>query len=383
MLRRFRIPFATLLMLGLSATALHAGKPGSNPPPPPPQPIKYQVQFWNVPGGTKNFSVLDTNNSGQTVGYYTIGVNSDGITLVQRAFLYDPDVNTLLAFDLNDIGVIGLEPGWTIREAKAINEVGQIAVAIVPINDLKTTFVQSAIIDLNQTPPTLYTIDDEYVYSAPGDINDWGDMVVKYKREDGSFGHYVTSFDLTNGFSRPVDLLVVTSNARGPRINNMRDIVGSRGTFDAYRTTWDGQLTWNGQRQNFSGLIPYSLNENGEFSGTAIVSTGKGKNSTTNYAFVHGVSTDVFTDMSSSLDLNESQDFVNPSYLYHRNYGKLAIKDLLDTNHPDSSLLVTSTFMECYTMTDRVPGTDFPVLTGYAIVGGMPVFFQLFPVAAP
>ncbi len=371
MLRRFQIPIAALLMLGLSATSLHAGKPGSNPPPPPPPlPVKYQVQFWTVSGASSVSDVYDTNNQSQTVG--SCIVNNDGS--VPHAFLYDPNVDPEFAVDLNTI-VSNIPIGWSIRKATAINNVGEIVAYIEPIG-APLSELQPILIDMNQFPPVMYLVPDREftTYSLPGDINDWGDIVVRYQRADGSTGHYVFNFDPLSGLSTPQDLGIVTSSGNHPQINNFREVVGQRKDIDGYR------LTLNGSREDFTGYAPLAINENGDFSGTARVSTGK-RNSFTNCAFVYGNLPEIFTDIPSAVDLNESRDFVWPSYLHHSNYGKLTIKDLLDVNHPDSSLLITSTYLGCHTITDRVLGTDFPVLTGSAIISGSVRGIQLFPVA--
>ncbi len=196
MLCRFRIQLAALVMLGLSATAVFAGKPVKNPPPP--QPVESQVQFWSVAsvagGNVTVGDIYDTNSKLQTVGSCVIDYNSDGVTDATHGILYDPSVDTQYAIDLNTI-VSNIPPAWAIRKASAINEVGQIAAYIEPIAAPPCCSAATGH-DwyLDQTPPKMYAVPDRDFtsYSLPGDINDWGDIAVRYQRTNGTFGHYVS-----------------------------------------------------------------------------------------------------------------------------------------------------------------------------------------------
>lgn len=382
MFRHFKLSLAAMVMLGIGAAVVQAGKP-VKPPLPPLPPVRYQVQFWTVPAVTGNVylgDVYDTNSALQTVGSCWIDTNGDGYTDETHAYLYDPIQDADFAVDLNSVVlgipvVSGIPAGWSIRKATAINENRQIVAYIEPIA-APLTKLQPVMIDMNQTPWTMYELPDRSFtdYSLPGDINDSGDIVVRYQRNDETFGHYVFNFDPLFSFNfdpstgdpSPLDLGIVTSLGNHPRINNVREIVGTEGSVDGYRLTLGGPL------ERFAGLLPFSLNEDGAFCGVATVKRA-------NYGFVYSTSLELISGLGGARDLNMSRDVVNAQYLYHPTYGRLSVKDLLDPVDPDSSRIVLSGDLHCQTMTDRMLGTNFPVLTGsYQGIG-----VQFLPVPAP
>ena len=90
-----------VVLSSLAASAVLAAKPPKNPPPPPLPPVRYQIQYWTIPGAIEVQDIYDTNSAGQTVGSFRIDLNGDGISDASRAYLYDPSVDTEFGIDLN------------------------------------------------------------------------------------------------------------------------------------------------------------------------------------------------------------------------------------------------------------------------------------------
>ncbi|HAN96904.1 MAG TPA: hypothetical protein DCQ98_05465 [Planctomycetaceae bacterium] len=84
--------------------------------------VKYQLQYWDIPGRTGPIYVENINDAGQIVGYYKPTPTADA-----RGFLYDPRLSTTQAFDFEAlIGGAGLPPGWSLSVARDINNHGMI-----------------------------------------------------------------------------------------------------------------------------------------------------------------------------------------------------------------------------------------------------------------
>ncbi|MBL8820142.1 MAG: hypothetical protein JNL58_29230 [Planctomyces sp.] len=362
---------ASLSILTFSAPAFAQKPPkggGTTLPP-----VRYQVQLWAVPGALSLDEVQDMNSQGQTVGSFNYDGNGDGAADARRAFLYDPNSNLEQGVDLNTV-VNGIPDGWVIRKATSINDVGQIAAYMYPTATAwgqAPEEVRAVMIEWNQAPPTLYEIPDRNITSSSlaSDINDWGDLVVRYSREDGTYGHYLYNFDPLSGLEEPLDLGVSTAMGHLPKVNNERTVVGQIGNGDAYR------FIWNGSQEFFSGLTVRSINESGAFCGSASILSRGGK--TTNQAFVFDTALELYST-NGPWDLNESKDFAGNSTLYHRNFGVLTIKNLLDPSDPDTSV-ATGSFLYVYTLSNRDSATNFPVLAGLSGTGGI----LLVPIPVP
>ncbi len=367
MLRIFKFLLLTSVILTLSATIAMAGKPGNNPPPPP-KPVQYQPRLWTIPG-SDYIQVFDTNNKLQTVGSCNVLVS--GI-LELHAYLYDPSVDVALGIDLNLL-VSNIPAGWSIRRATAINEVGQVVAYMEPIG-APLAQLQPVMIDLNQNPPVMYSVPDRYFtdYSLPGDINDWGDIVVRYRRADGTFGHYVYNFDAAAGLPQSfVDTGIITINGAFPSINNARQVVGSVGSYDGYRWSWMGSF------ETFSALTPLVINDDGAFCGNQTVATRK--NNTNIYAFQYGPTVETYA-FNRATDINSSRDLIGIFDIVHRNLGSFKVKDLLDPSDPGTAVINSyGGSLYCYSMTERDITTGFPTLAGNC--GGFGVL--LIPVPVP
>jgi hypothetical protein len=128
------------------------GKPGGEDPPPVElPPVRYQIQFFDMPAPTERVQVFGISELGQVVGGY-----SDLGGLGWKPFLYDPAIDIAHAVDLNAI-VLGIPDGWVIRQATAINAFGDISVYIQP-TATPGEFLQAAMIDMSGVMPQLLVI---------------------------------------------------------------------------------------------------------------------------------------------------------------------------------------------------------------------------------
>lgn len=376
MLRTCKLLLIAIVALGLSADFAVAQKPGKGGGGPALPPVRYQVQFWTIPGAIYVGELNDTNSVGQTVGSFEFDRDGDGQTDTIRAYLYDPSVDLEYGIDLNLI-VAGIPPDWEIRKATAINEFGQIAGYIAPAtaNMGSPTLLQAVMIDLNPTIPVLHVLPDRSftTYSMAGGINDGGDLVVNYQNAVGSWGHYVYNFDPAAGITEPYDLWITSSAGSRPKINNNRQVVGRVGDWDGFR------MSWSGGTEFFTGLFNIAaINENGSFCGRARVA--KSGNRFSEMPFLYSTSLETYNVGSyTAYDLNASLDFITVYTLHHRNLGALAILDLLDPADPDSAIVRTGPPLYVFRMTDRDSVTNFPRLTGQH--GGVGV--TLTPVPVP
>jgi hypothetical protein len=152
-------------------------------------PVRYQVQLWTVTGADGPPEVLDMNNQEQTVGSIWVDLDGNGVGDRIHGFLYDPDIDREFGVDLNDI-VVNIPDGWYIKKATAINEVGQIAAYIEPTVRTSPSAFQAVVIDTRPLMPTLRIIPDRAftAYSIAGDINDFGDVTVRYQNASGTWG---------------------------------------------------------------------------------------------------------------------------------------------------------------------------------------------------
>ena len=268
---------ATLICLMILTTP---SKAQSGTPSLPP--VRYQVQLWTVPGA-KIYEVIDTNNQRQSVGSINVDTDNDGVADSNHGFLYDPVISLAFGVDLNDI-VEGIPIGWHIRKATAINEVGQIAAYIEPTGSTSLSVLQAVVIDMNPLLPTLQIIPDRgfTTYSVTGNINNVGEVTVRYQNASGTWGHYVYNVYNANPATAISDLGVSASGS-SPKINDNGVIVGELSNGNGYRRSSSGVF------ETFAGLRPSAINEHNAFCGTAFVTTTKPRR-TTPYAFVYSTS---------------------------------------------------------------------------------------------
>jgi hypothetical protein len=332
--------------------------------------VRYQIQFYSIPGMNLAINYRDTNSKLQTVGraYTPAGIN--------YAYYYDPAIDPAYAVVLNSV-VSGIPDGCSIRAATAINEVGQISVIVEPVSSPGGLY-QAGMVDMNQNPPRLFIVPDRNFtnYSAPGDINDWGDLSISYRNAVGTTGYYVYNFNPASGIIDPTDLGLESSVASHPFINNARQIV-CRVSNEALRISWDGST------ERFGDLEPWGITESGGFGGVARVSSSKrgGGSSESIYAFLVDASLEIRTDTEGALDLNDSFDYVSKNKLYHRQLGTFQIYDLIDKTDPDAALMSTNPY--CFMIGSRDGVTNFPTLVGASLGTTPNRGFVLIPVPAP
>src|SRR3990172_2397494 len=105
---------ALLSIVLAAATVSLAGKPGGGGGTPTPPPVLYHLTWLGTLGGVGS-APGDINNQGEVVGWAHA---SDGR---RRAFVYTTQTGMV---DLN--AVAPLPDGWVARNARGINELGQI-----------------------------------------------------------------------------------------------------------------------------------------------------------------------------------------------------------------------------------------------------------------
>ncbi len=318
-----------------------AGKPV--PPTPPlvnPTPIKYQIQFWDVPVGTGTPQIYGTNNLGQTVGRYYV----DGTS---HAFLYDPAAtDPTTAFDLHI--AIGSDPvleGWVIASATDINDdgviVGYLIQGPLPFDQaFRRGYVLDthASLDVSTWTLSLLPTDD---WSYPQQINEHGDIAGVYNNPDQTYDVY---FIPASG--APVSLLG-QSVPNGRIYMNNPDPVAGRAAQIAGRLSDGRAFRWTTSSATpviFNLDIPsvYGINDFGTICGStrATFSSNKGKTSTGTYAMRYdGTQLDIWSNMpgyahsiTSAGDLVVSPQSGIPRYVYHDSWGFVRLDALIDPN---------------------------------------------------
>lgn len=357
-----------LLAFAVSPQPAFSGKP--KPPPPPPQPVKYEVQFWNSPGG--GYPNIDSmNNNGQVVGWYTTTGGS------QRAFLYDPGVNPTVAVDLNSI--VAPPTGWVIASAVDINDQGMIVGYLQSTDGSQT--VGYFLDTLAATPALLPLPTQGSTYSYGRRINESGDIAGVYRDASGTWGAYVYNVPSDT----IIDLNVALQTAASVDINNPTPAhdtqiclqIQDGSAFGApYRWTRGHGL----ERISGTNTRVVAINDSGTVSG----STYSGKPSR-QYPFLYSTSLQVLTAVQGQASsINSSGDLLAAPNIYHGDQGFLQIGKLLDTADPDAAALLSATGGNVggLCMNDRIPGPDFGQIVGVTQLpngGWLPYF--LTPVA--
>jgi hypothetical protein len=178
-----RSSLAAAMVLSLAAATALAGKPPKNPPPPPPPPVIYTLQVYDMPtteAGPVTIYNSDIASDGTIVGYF----KQNG---VNHAYLYNSATDQ--AFNLNDVGVIGLPSGWRIAAALAINNHGCVVGAIEEIANPGTW--RGYILDIWGSPPLLTTLPDGPDHTYPKGINDKMEIVGVRLGANGRYRGYV------------------------------------------------------------------------------------------------------------------------------------------------------------------------------------------------
>ena len=191
---------AKTVTITAAATGFKSGSVNVTAASPALPPVRYQIHFFEqlTSDSTNSMGLLGTNNFGQAVGTHTL---ANGLSV---AIIYDPAINSQRVVDLNSIVPLGANySGWRISTANSINSFGQIAARI---ERTSTTERKAVRIDMNGDPlsgqsPQLQVIPVEHLtdYASGGnshsmDINEFGDILGRYWRKDGTNGVYVYNF---------------------------------------------------------------------------------------------------------------------------------------------------------------------------------------------
>jgi hypothetical protein len=223
-----------LALNGLAAPPDGKGKGGGGDgggEDPPTQPFKYAIDLIDVPPGWDSVGGQSINENRQIVGSGSITLE-DGSSLT-RPFLYDPMLGSA-AIDLNTIAT-GVPEGWSIRQAIQINSSGHIAGWIQQDGADELTIAPIVINELGVVDELPDPGGDNFAASTG--INDLGDVVVTYRRQDGTFGAYVYNPWELKG---PIDL-GLNDTFIGPnfKINNLLQVFGENGEAQIFRATID------------------------------------------------------------------------------------------------------------------------------------------------
>ena len=354
--------------------------------------VRYRIQFFEQlnPDSTNSMFLSGANNLGQAVGSEYFGPGTED----SRAIFYDP--LDFSAVDLNTI-VEGIPGGWRIHSARSINSSGQIAARM---DDTITGDRQAVMIDMNGLRPQLHIIPDQLGLegytggrSHALDINEVGDIVALFLRDNGTWGVYVYNFGflVPSPYTlTPIDLGIDTTNG-SHRINNP---IGERGAQVVGNILkWNEQLgrdEWtpfritlgSGNPEFFPPQFDPLTGNSTRFQAADINDAGFGGGGYIYYSKkIQGLSgkgfgwlktgspleTFTFAADRSPSRLNESSDFVTSAgELFHGVWGFLSPVDLLDPADPDFATWQGVVGFNLSGISDRDGVTNFPQLFGIA-----------------
>lgn len=378
--------FSLALALTVSGAApliecAQAGKPGGGGEPTLP-PVRYQIQFWDVPNPPGGGQVNGMNNLGQAVGYYYL---PDG---ARHAFLYDPAVDPDTAIDLHDvISLLGggtLFPGWVAASGIDINDFGMIVGYLVPAGDpWNPDFRKGFVLDTaNWTLSPLP--DDDWNYSYPNAINENGDIAGQYRRPDGTWDAYFTPADggatLLLGQSVQ-NTRIYLNNPSGTR---SAQVAGQLSNGTPFRWTIGAGV------EIISGINSPSVegfNDSGTICGSTYTKVGKG--SSARYPYRYNTALQILSGGKGyGKSINSAGDLLNPlvgggAHLYHDTWGFLNPDDLIDATDTDSTTWFARRQFSLTHLTDR-DDTTFGAICGQLTEMDLSSsFFLLTPVPVP
>ena len=372
---------ALLLSAVFTVSVQAKGKPGGGDPPPNVG-VEYTAQFIAMPNLGSNPIVQGLGPQGDVVGGYY-----DADSGQSRAFLhiYGSDV----ALDLSDLAGIDRNAGWWIRRATGINSSGDISAYA----EFEATpgFYQAVMIELSSTPTHVHVLPDAALsdYSVATDINDVGDIVCKYRKEDGHSGDYIYNFGtygaglaihppMDLGVSHSVNLWPMLTN---PTFDHNTRVIGFEGDeYNSSENIYRWELGVVGRQSigdfvdgdgNLVHLMARGINADGHLCGYAQITypskikgrTGEGR------AFVMGEAIDSlqtpFRSGNGGADLNLAHDFVQSNgMLYHQSEGLLDPLELLVRD--DKNFISAGGYqLNLYRISERdMTTTNFPTLVG-------------------
>lgn len=416
-------PAICVVLCGLLATSVLAGKgngkgnggsggSGSDPVLPP---VRYSVMLVAMPDTSYFFN--DCNESGAIVGW-TMGVGS------KRGFAYLPSVNATTAIDLTDpaFGVQGVPDGWFVSSAVGINNRGDIAGYLEPIDGEPYTNRRGYFLDMSGEVPQLTPLPavNSDPWQVVEDINDSGDMVIATRFTDangqttvsvyggnpGLYGNPVVPFTRLDigglGFGSTDALELSNRTPLGTAI-----ITGETDSGLAFRASLDSswhEIAEPSVDSTLSMVYARDINDFGDVAGTGSVPLKKkrGWSGVNEFAAIWKIDTNTISAIGNSSPeesiwwtaaINNAGDAVlrmqyasSPDYIaiWHDDWslanGAVFVTDLLDPNDADSQY-----FHLVHEMTDRDPATDFPILIGQgeSVVDGVTIHFPMILIPQP
>jgi hypothetical protein len=303
-----RVAAAIVAALAVSAFAAK--------PAPPPPPIRYQIQYWDVPSPTGFAYQTDMNNLGQVVGWY-MDVNGEKL-----AYLYDPSVSPTMAIDLTSAyAAAGLPAGWVVASAVGINDQGLIVGYLAPSGSPSNSPVrQGFLLDtLADTPQIMPLPDWGLTFTYPKDINEQGHILGVFKSPTGVWSAY---------FWRPgVDAspTFLNANVYNPDFLRLSSPAGAASPIVGGQLSNRTPFRWTpgGALQTISGhssSFLYDMNDAGTFCGSGV--TGRPARS---YPMRLTGTTPTFLTAapinSAAISINNSGDVIFNESLHRTDWG--------------------------------------------------------------
>jgi hypothetical protein len=364
---------AALLLLLLIPNFSFAAKPA-----PPLPPVRYQIQYWDVPSSNGFAYQTDMNHLGQVTGWYQLAGGE------KRAYLYDPTVNVTTAIDLTSAYAAGLPAGWVVSSAVGINDQGVIVGYLAPEGSPSHTPVrQGFLLDtLADTPQIMLLPDWGLTYTYPKDINERGDILGVFKSPTGVWSAY---------FWRPgVDPspTFLNSNVYNPDYLRLSSPAGSASPIVGGQLTNRTPFRWTpgGALQTISGhssSFLYDMNDAGTFCGSGV--TGRPARS---YPMRLTGTTPTFLTSapvnSAAISINNSGDVIYSESLHRTDWGYLDLNKLVTGSTADLQDWNAATQAVLSHMNDRGALTNFGQIAGrLQFSNGTYAPFLLVPVPAP
>lgn len=292
-------------------------------------PVTYVESTIAFPHPTTVAALNKLTDSGVAVGWYYPNDTQ------QQAWIYDPLIDPLQAFDPNELTIEGFDSSnWLISSAVGANNNGLIVGYLRQIGD--STIRRGYVLDLFSNPIRMYDLPDSDWSSTWGkEVNDRGDILGGYDS-----GIYVVNLGLGTGeaYEREVpDLFVGNYNSlNNPMDGLAAEVVGELITGGIFVYSQGvGEFIYSD-----SSLSAPVNNDFGDVAAVSVVEEEiplKGKNTTTvrNYFLFRdfdGVTDYIPVDAINVKGINNSGTVLieSDAYdLYHSDYGFLKINSLL------------------------------------------------------
>lgn len=327
-------------------------------------PVRYSVKTFGMPAdysGGGSVYVYQMTSSGIVVGDYP------DLTGFKQPFIYDPSIDTDVAINLNDLGIVGIPEGWRILSATDINELGY---AVGPLQSLADPgLYRGYLLDLTATPPAMSTLPDGPSTTYARRINDMMDIVGAYQREDGTWGAYSYNPAIDTATN---DLGISLWGSASIELSNPVDgsaamAAGRLSDGSSFRLALGGELEILAELLSPSRIE--DINPHGDVCGVYTTST---KKSTTNEAFRYTTGLQLFSEFGGAVAITAHGDLVLTTnsglYLHHDGTGAISLDEVAVGDESDLADWFGSTWVQASDMTERgainpdVP--DYPGICG-------------------